>query len=113
MGIKKKTGIALAIIVLVGGLMLMGCGNSAATSEMGKILQSFEKKITELSESLKKNDTNRIVEIEKEITDLKDSWATKRYEYGDELTPQEMDRMVKEFNRIIARFNEIEKKNIG
>jgi hypothetical protein len=113
MGIKKKTGIALAIILLVGSLVLMGCGNSTATSEMGKILQSFEIKITELSESLKKNDTNKIVEIEKEIADLKDSWATKRNEYGDELTPQKMEGMVREFNRIIARFNEIEKKNIG
>lgn len=113
MGIKKNASIALAIMVLVGGLVLTGCGNSAATSEMGQILQSFETKITELDESLKNNDATKIAAIEKEIEALRDSWAQKRNELGDELTPQEMERMVQEFNRIVAKFNEIEKKKIG
>ena len=113
MGIRKKTSIALAIIVLVGGLVLTGCGNSTATTEMGKFLQSFEKKINDLSELQKINDTKKIVAIEKEIDALKNAWVEKRDEYGDELTPQEMERMVVEFDRIVARFNKIEKKKVG
>ena len=112
MSIKKKVSIIL-VVMAFSGLVLMGCGNSAASSEMGTFLKSLEQKINELSESFKTSDTNKIVALEKEIADLKDQWTTKRNDYGDELTPQEMERMVEEFNRIIARFNEIEKKKMG
>ena len=113
MGIMKKTSIVMAIFLLVGGLVLMGCGDSAVISEMRNFLQSLDKKVTELNESIEKIDTNKIEALEKEIATLKDSWTTKRNEHGDDLTPQEMEQMVEEFNRIVGRFNEIEKKKIG
>ena len=111
--IEKKSSILLAIMVLVGGLVLTGCGDSAATVEMSKFLQSFENKVNDLNESIKKNDSNKIVEIEKEIEAMKQVWVEKRTEHADDLTPQEMRRMVEKFNHIIVKFNEIEKDKIG
>ena len=111
--IEKKTNVLLAIMILVGGLLLTGCGESAATVEMSNFLQSIENKVNELNESIKNNESNKIAEIEKEIEAMKQVWVEKRSKHGDDLTPQEMGRMVEEFNRIIVKFNEIEKNKVG
>lgn len=109
----KKTSTLVTIMVLLGGLVLTGCGDSAATAEMSKFLQSFENKVNELNEFIKENDSNKIAEIEKEIEAMKEDWVEIRNEHADDLTPQEMGRIVEEYNRIIVKLIEIEKNKIG
>ena len=109
----RQRGYILICLVVVVCWALMGCGNSTALLEMDSFLQSLAQKVQEFTESYEKNDSKKIRALEKEIEILKNDWVAMRNEFADDLTPQEMEKEVEKFNRIIGTFNDLEKKKTG
>ena len=106
---KFKLGLSFCLVIAFSAFMLLGCGASQGKIELTGFLETYEKLINEYTTSFdaanKEKKTEMMGKIEKMIT----QWVEKRNEYNDQVTPQDMDELVKEYDRITPKFTEFKK----
>jgi len=97
------------IIVFFCGVLVTACGTSAGKLELTTFLQKYETLINDFKVAYDASDQRKKSQLAGEINAMISQWVEKRNEMNDEVTPQAMDELVREYNRITAKFNDLNK----
>jgi len=103
---RFKTSRYLPVLILiVCGFLATACGSSSGKLELTSFLEKYETLINDF----KVADQQKKTELAGEISAMMSQWIEKRNEMNDQVTPQAMDELVKEYNRITSKFEGLNK----
>jgi len=98
---RFKTSRYLPVLILIiCGFLATACGSSSGKLELTSFLEKYETLINDF----KAADQKKKTELASEISAMMSQWIEKRNEMNDQVTPQAMDELVKEYNRITSKF---------
>ncbi len=107
---RFKTSRYLPILVLIFcGFVVAACGSSSGKLEMTSFLEKYETLINDFKAAYDASDQQKKSQLAGEISAMMSQWVDKRNEMNDQVTPQAMDELVKEYNRITSKFNDLNK----
>ena len=101
------------LLIVFGSFLLSGCGSSQEKLELTGFLETSEKLINDYTASYDAADQKKQTEMATLISDMTTTWVEKRNEMNDQITPQAMDELVKEYDRITSKYTEFTKTHLG
>ena len=101
------------LLIVLGSFLLSGCGSSQEKLELTGFLETYEKLINDYTASYDAADQYKKTEMTTQISDMTTTWVEKRNEMNDQITPQAMDELVKEYDRITSKYTEFTKTHLG
>jgi len=106
---RLKLGLSIFLLIVFSAFTLAGCGSSQEKLELTGFLETYEKMINDFTASFDAADKEKKAELAGKIEAMTQQWIEKRNEYNDQITPQAMDELAKEYNRITTKFMEFKK----
>jgi len=107
---RFKTSRYLPILILLFcGFLATACGTSAGKLELTTFLEKYENLINDFKMAYDASDQQKKTRLASEISAMMSQWVEKRNEMNDQVTPQAMDELVREYNRITSKFNDLNK----
>jgi hypothetical protein len=108
----KFTLNSVFVMLAVYGLVsVIGCGSSREKQQMSDFLQQYSKTVVEYSDVIKKTDVSKKAEMEEKLNSLMSKWTNMKIEMGNELTPQVLNKLDEEFQRITNEYNMLTHKS--
>jgi len=100
--IRFKTFLNFAIVfsTLFGLVFVIGCGNSAEKQAMSDFLKLYSDTVNEYSAA----DESKKAEIKEKLNSFKSKWSNMKMEMGGEVTPQTLDELDKEYEKIKTKY---------
>jgi hypothetical protein len=102
--IRFKTSLNFGIVfsALLGLVFVIGCGGSAEKQAMSDLLQQYSRTVDEYSSA----DQSKKVEIEKKLDSYKAKWSDMISQLGlnGNVTPQALEKMENEYQKITAKY---------
>jgi hypothetical protein len=96
------------VFVLISGLVfILGCGNSPEKQKMSDFLQEFSQTVTDFAAA----DQSKKVEIGAKLNAYMSKWTEMKIEMGSELTPQDLDKMDSEYQKIAKEYKNLAGKS--
>ena len=109
---KKKFLVQVIVTLALLSLALGGCGDTEGTHLLSAFLADFSALIDEYQAAVK-NDKSKMAEWDAKIKDMNHKWIEMRDEHGDNLTIQHMEKIVQQYNALMAKHTEFKKKTIS
>lgn len=103
--------IVLLIILVAFTIGFVGCGDSRSVATLNAHLTKLSKLVEDYEVTVAK-DKSKQAEWDAKIDDMVAKWTSLRNEYGTEITPQDMDQLVKKYDNLMVTFKNF-KKTIG
>ena len=98
----------VVVFALISGLVfILGCGNSPEKQKMSDFLQEFSQTVSEFAAA----DQSKKAELETKLKDYMSKWTQMKYDLGAELTPQALDEMDGEYQKITKEFKNLAGKS--
>jgi hypothetical protein len=97
-----------AILCLI---FIIGCGNSKEMQKMSDFLMEYSKAVDEYSDAIGKGAKGKSAEVEQKIKSFMSKWTEMEMEFGSELTPQEINKLDKEYQNITRKYNMLAQKS--
>jgi hypothetical protein len=96
--IRFKTILNFVIVfsVLFGLIFVIGCGSSAEKQAMSDFLKLYSDTVDKYSAA----DVSKKAEMKEELNSFKSKWSNMKMEMDGELTPQALNELDKEYNKI-------------
>lgn len=110
----KSRSILINFLVFSAILSLVfvnACGNSKEMQQMSDFLLEYTKAVDEYSDAIGKGEHAKSAEIEKKIQSFMSKWTEMEMELGSELTPQELNKLDKEYQNITGKYHKLAKKS--
>ena len=100
--IRFKTTVNFVIVfsALFGLVFVIGCGSSAEKQAMSDFLKIYSDTVNEYSAA----DESKKAEIEGKLDSFKSKWSDMKMEMGSDVTPQALDELDKEFQKITIKY---------
>ncbi len=108
---QKKFFVPFIIIVALLSAGLMGCGESQGVTTLTAWLSDFSQLIEDYKGSIG-SDQSKQAELDAKITTMTAKWVDMRNEFGAEVTPQQMEKMVRQYESLMSTLKEV-KNSIG
>ena len=107
--IKVRSNLSyVMVIALISGLVfILGCGDSPEKQKMSTFLQEFNQAVTEFAAA----DQSKKGELEAKLKDYMSKWPEMKFEIGSEVTPQVMEKMDMEYQKIAQEYKKLAKKS--
>ena len=105
--IRSKLSCVVAVALITGFVFIVGCGESPEKQKMSKFLQEFSQTVSEFAAA----DQSKKGELEVKLNDYMSKWAEMKFEIGSEVTPQVMERMDMEYQKIAQEYKKLAKKS--
>jgi len=96
---------------IFGLLFVIGCGDSKELQKMSDFLKEYSKTVDEYSDAIGKGEKGKSEEVEKKIMSFMSKWTEMEMELGSELTPQELNKLDKEYQNITGKYNKLAKES--
>lgn len=107
---RFKTNRCLPIFILsICAFLVVACGSSSGKLELTTFLQKYESLINDFKVAYDASDQQKKSQLASEISAMMSQWVEKRNEMNDEVTPQAMDELVREYNRITSKYENLNK----
>ena len=71
----------------------------------------FSKAVDEYSDVIGKGEHGRSAEIEKKIMSFMSKWMEMKMEWGSEITPQDLNKLDKQYQDITRKYNKLAQKS--
>jgi len=98
----------VVVFALISGLVfILGCGNSPEKQKMTDFLQDFSQVVSEFAAA----DQGKKAELEAKLKDYMSKWTQMKYDLGAELTPQALDKMDGEYQKVAKEFKDLAGKS--
>ena len=98
----------VVVFALISGLVfILGCGNSPEKQKMSDFLQDFSQTVSEFAAA----DQGKKAELETKLKDYMSKWTQMKYNIGAELTPQALDEMDGEYQKIAKKYKNLAGKS--
>jgi hypothetical protein len=85
---------------LFGLVFVIGCGNSPEKQAMSDFLKLYSDTVDEYSAA----DESKKAEMKGELNSFKSKWSNMKMEMDGELTPQALDKLDKEYDKITTKY---------
>jgi hypothetical protein len=110
---KSKWVVPIFFLIVFGSFLLSGCAGSQEKLELTGFLETYEKLINDFTVSYDAADKKKKTEMANQISAMTTTWVEKRNEMNDQITPQAMDELVKEYDRITSKYTAFNKTHLG
>lgn len=108
---NKSILISLIVFSVILGLVcVIGCGNSKEMQQLSDFLMEYSKAVDEYSNVIDKGEKEKSAELEIKIKSLMSRWTEMEMEMGSELTPQDLNKVNKEYKNITEKYHKIAQK---
>jgi len=94
---------------ILGFVFVIGCGTSEKMHKMSDFLIEYSKAVDEYSDAIGKGEKEKIAELDKKIKSFMSRWT--EMEMGMELTPQEVNKLDKEYQNITEKYHNLAQKS--
>ena len=100
--IKLKTTLNFVILfsVFFGLVFVIGCGGGAEKQAMLDFLKLYSDTVDEYAAA----DESKKTELKGKLDSFKSKWSDMKMEHGGELTPQDLNKLDKEFEKITEKY---------
>ena len=99
---------ALALLVAIVGLVfVIGCGDSPEKKQMTAFIEEFSKAVDEYANA----DDGKKAELQKTLESYMTKWTQMKMDMGSELTPQVLDKLDAEYQRLAKEFKTLSHKS--
>ena len=105
--IRSKLSGIVAVALITGLVFILGCGESPEKQKMVKFLEEFSQAVSEFAAA----DQGKKGELEAKLKDYMSKWAEMKFEIGDEVTPQVMEEMDMEYQKIAQEYKKLAQKS--
>ena len=107
--LKKKTNLYVVglLVAIAGFVFVIGCGNSPEKKQMTAFIEEFSKAVDEYA----KADDGQKAELEKKLESYIAKWTQMKMDMGSELTPQVLDKLDAEYQRLAKEFKTLSHKS--
>jgi hypothetical protein len=96
------------VFALISGLVfILGCGNSPEKQKMSDFLQEFSQAVSEFAAA----DQSKKAELKVKLNDYMSKWTQMKYNLGGELTPQALEKMDGEYQKIAKEYKNLAGKS--
>ena len=109
--LQKKSFSPLIVILALFTAGIIGCGESQGTKNLTAWLTDFTQLVEDYESSVSSDKTKQ-AEWDAKIDSMTAKWVDMRNEFGAELTPMQMEKMVQQYETLISKLTEF-KKSIG
>ena len=107
--LKTKTNLKVVVVLaaIAGLLFVMGCGNSQEKQQMTEFVQEFGNAVQEYA----KAEDGQKAELEAKLNSLMSKWTQMKIDMGSELTPQTLDKLDVEYQKLAKEFKSLSGKS--
>jgi len=105
--LKMKLNLVVVLAAIVGLVFVIGCGTSLEKQQMADFIQEFGKTV----DAYAKAEDGQKAELQAKVESYMDKWTEMKIELGDELTPQVLDKLDSEYQRLAKEFKTIAGKS--
>ena len=105
--IRSKLSGIVAVTLITGFVFILGCGDSAEQQKMSKFLEEFNQAVSEFAAA----DQSKKGELEAKLKDYMSKWTQMKFEMGGEVTPQVLEKMDMEYQKIAQEYKKIAQKS--
>ena len=109
----KSRSILNSLIVfsaILGLVFVIGCGNSKKMQKMSDFLMEYSKAVDEYSDLIGKGEKEKSAEVKIKIESFMSRWTEMEMEIGSELTPQDLNKVNKEYQNITEKYHNLAQK---
>jgi hypothetical protein len=85
---------------LIGLIFVIGCGDSAVKQEISEFLKLYSDTVSEYEAA----DESKRAQMKEKIDSFRLKWSAMIGELNDKVTPQVMNKMVKEYEEITKKY---------
>ena len=105
--IKTNLNFVVVIAAIAGLALLVGCGDSKEKQQMTAFIQEFGAAVQEYA----KAEDGQKADLEAKINSLMEKWTDMKMEMGEEITPQVLDKLDSEFQKLAKEFKTLSTKS--
>ncbi|MBW2249940.1 MAG: hypothetical protein JRF60_04755 [Deltaproteobacteria bacterium] len=95
---KTTLNFVIVLTALLG--LVIGCGNSAEKQTLMDFLVTYDNAVKEYSAA----DESKRAEMKEKLDSFKTKWVNIEMEMGSELTPQELNKLDNEYQKITKKY---------
>jgi len=95
---KSTLNFVIVLSALLG--LVIGCGSSAEKQAMSDFLVMYDNTVKEYSAA----DESKRAEMKEKLDSFKTKWTNIEMEMGSELTPQELNKLDNEYQKITKKY---------
>ena len=108
---KRTNYIALIVLITIITAIYTGCGDSQGVAALNTHLSEFNE-LVENYKATVSTDQSKQAEWDAKITAMAARWTEMRNEFGSDITPQHMDKMVQQYESLMLTLANF-KKTLG
>jgi len=108
--LKMKLNLNLVVVLatIVGLVFVIGCGKSLQEKQqMTDFIQEFGKTV----DAYAKAENSQKAELQKKVESYMEKWTQMKIEMGSDLTPQVLDKLDSEYQKLANEFKTISGKS--
>ena len=104
---KLNLNVAVVLAAIVGLVFVIGCGTSLEKQQMTDFIQKFGQEVDEYAKAEDGQKAELAAQIESDMA----KWTQMKMDMGGELTPQVLNKLDSEYQRLAKEFKTISGKS--
>lgn len=97
---KPNLNVVVVLAAIVGLIFVIGCGDSPEKQQMTEFIQEFGTAVEQYS----KAEDGQKAELQKKLESYISKWTQLKIDMGSELTPQVLDKLDAEYQKLAKKF---------
>jgi len=104
---KPNLNVVIVLAAIVGLVFVIGCGTSPEKQQMTDFIQEFGKTV----DAYAKAEDGQKAELQTKVESYMAKWTQLKYDLGSEVTPQVLDTLDAEYQRLAKEFKTLSGKS--
>jgi hypothetical protein len=104
---KPNLYVVALLVALVGFVFVIGCGESQEKKQMTEFIQEFGNAVDQYA----KAEDGQKAELQKKLESYIAKWTQMKMDMGSELTPQVLDKLDAEYQKLAKEFKTLSGKS--
>jgi hypothetical protein len=104
---KPNLYVVALLVALVGFVFVIGCGDSPEKKQMTEFIQEFGTAVDQYA----KAEDGQKAELQKKLESYVSKWTQMKMDMGSELTPQVLDKLDAEYQKLAKEFKTLSGKS--
>ena len=104
---KPNLNVVVALVAIVGFVFVIGCGDSPEKKQMTEFIQEFGTAVEQFS----KAEDGQKAELQEKVEAYISKWTQMKIDMGSELTPQVLDELDAEYQKLAKEYKSIAGKS--
>ncbi len=99
----------VALLMVFGIFFVVGCGGSAEQQKLTTLIQEYNQVVEDYANAVEGNDNGKLTALESKVKEYMTAWVTTKSEMMDAITPQVLDQLDNEYQKITKKFENLAK----